>query len=268
MTRFVLGLAILVACTSAFAQSTKTVTVRNLTLINLTQVPVEDYQQIVQFALNDKNRAVSFSPELIPARVLDALQQRGYFRSEVGDPEITVVSEGPTEKVIDVAVRVKTGPVYKLRMLILAGNRAFRADELRAQLPIKPGEVFNTEKLRVGLDNLLKFYVDEGYINFVPCHDIEVFEDTTEIGLKITFKEGARFYFGGLNLSRLPLNAEAAQTIAADWSSLKGQPYSDTELRDFTKQHSEVLPNGFLPEQNLEIRQDLKTHTVAVEVVP
>ncbi|MGA8878046.1 MAG: POTRA domain-containing protein, partial [Candidatus Korobacteraceae bacterium] len=178
MTRFVLGLAVLIACNPAFAQNAQTVTVRNLTLVNLTQVPVEDYQHIVQFVLDNKD--IPATPDVIPNRVRYALQERGYFRAEVGDAATTIVSENPTEKVVDVAVRVNPGSIYKLEMLGFGGNKAFdvfSAEQLRSHFPISPGEVFNTEKVRVGLDNLRKLYADEGYINFTPAPTTEVVEE-------------------------------------------------------------------------------------------
>jgi hypothetical protein len=229
-------------------------------------VTVEDYQQIVQFALDDKD--IPATPDVIPSRVRYALQERGYFRAEVGDAETTIVSESPTGEVVDVAVRVNPGSIYKLQELILAGNRAFPAEQLRAQLPFSPGDLFTTEKVRVGLDNLRKLYADEGYINFIPVPRTTVFEDRRGIMLRITFQEGARFYFGDLNLTGLPLKPGTAQALEADWSLRKGESYSPTGLDAFLKNHSGFFPDGFDPERNLAIHQDVKSHTVTVEVLP
>lgn len=273
MKRFALALALLLACHSGLAQNThpaQTVTVRNLTLVNLTQVPVEDYQQIVQFALGQDHRGNDW-PAVIPHRVRYALQQRGYYRAEVADAQTTILSETPDEKIVDVAVRVDPGSVYKLDQLMLGGNKAFEvlsADQMRAHLPISPGDIFDVEKVRVGLENLRKLYSDDGYINFTPVPRTEVIEATKGVILEISLDVGARFYFGELNLTALRLRPEVTQAVIADWSSLKGKPYNETELEDFMKQHLEFLPSGFRPERNLEIRQDAKSHTVAVEVLP
>jgi hypothetical protein len=96
MRRFVLALAIVFACNAAAAQNKQVVTVRSLTLVNLTLVPVDEYQEIVQFALSTGPLTNDF-PSSIRERVRYALQERGYFRAEVGDVETTVVSETPTE---------------------------------------------------------------------------------------------------------------------------------------------------------------------------
>src|SRR5271165_5372948 len=127
MMRSALALALLsiVASGAAAAQSSvpKAVIVRNLTLVNLTQLPVTDYEQIVQNI--ESRRYESNSPSEFSDRIRYALQERGYFRSEVGEVEITVISETPAEMVIDISVRVNPGSLYRLDSTVLAGYKAF-----------------------------------------------------------------------------------------------------------------------------------------------
>jgi outer membrane translocation and assembly module TamA len=128
MMRSALALALLsiVASGVAAAQSPtpkKSVTVRNLTLVNLTQLPVTDYEQIVQEI--ESHRYESDSPSEFSNRIQYALQRRGYFRPEVGEAEITAISETPPEMIVDVSVRVNAGSLYRLDSIELAGYRAF-----------------------------------------------------------------------------------------------------------------------------------------------
>src|ERR1017187_9533404 len=120
MTRFALALAFLLASKAAIAQGAmpaNSVTVRNLTLVNLTQLPVEDYQQIAQDI--ESRRYQSDWPSEIRNRVHYAFQQRGYFRAEVGEAESTVITEIPGEMVIDVAFRVNAGSLYHLDSIVV-----------------------------------------------------------------------------------------------------------------------------------------------------
>jgi outer membrane protein assembly factor BamA len=269
MKRFALALVLLSisANGAAVAQSSipkKSVTVRNLTLINLTQLPVADYEQIVQEI--ESGRYEGDSPTEFTNRIRYALQQRGYFRPEVGEVEITVVSETPAETVVDISVRVNPGPLYRLDSLVFSGYKAFLAEQLRAQFSISPGDIFDVEKVRESIENLRRFYADNGYTNFTPVPNTEVLDSRNRIRLTVTLDEGPRFYFGDLQFAH-PLSAEAAQAVAADWASYKGKPYDATELVEFIKQH-QMLPPGFQPEHNLLIRQDAKSHTVAIVVQP
>jgi outer membrane translocation and assembly module TamA len=269
MPRFVLAFAILFASNAALAQNTPSISVRNLTLVNLTQVPVEDYQQIVQFALSDDN--TKFSPGDIPQRVRYALQERGYFRAQVGDAETTVVSETPTESVADVTLRVEAGSQYTLREIILRGVKAFdvfSTEQMRAQFVISPGDIFDTEKVRKSIENLRKLFADDGYINFTPAPETQVQDETKTIVLSVSLDLGPRFYFGDLVPTSASGSPGAASTLISDWAALTGKAYSGTELEDFMKQHGKLLPSGFRIDRNLQIRQDVKTKTVNVEVLP
>jgi hemolysin activation/secretion protein len=270
MMRSALALALLfiVASDVAASQSSapkKLVTLRNLTLVNRTQLPVTDYEQIVQEI--ESRRYESDSLSEFSDRIRYALQERGYFRPEVGEAEITVISETPAEKVVDVSVRVNAGSLYRLDSIVLEGYKAFPPEQLRAQFPISPGELFDVEKVRKGLENLRRLYADNGFINFTPVPDTSVLDTGNRVRLTVTLDEGVRFYFGDLKIAGLSQNLEAAQHGAQDWASYKGKPYSGTELVQFIQRH-ELLPAGFRPERNLLIRQDAKSHTVAIEILP
>src|SRR5271166_3766583 len=132
MMRFALALVLLsiVASGAATAQSSepKSVIVRNLTLVNLTQLPVTDYEQIVQDI--ESRHYESNSPSEFSNRIRYALQERGYFRPDVGEAEITVISETPAEMVIDISVRVNSGSLYRLDSIVWKGYKAFPLEQL------------------------------------------------------------------------------------------------------------------------------------------
>jgi len=267
MAPLFLALVVLFAQATAFAQKTQVVRIRNLTLVNLTQAPLPDYQQIVQFALSGSAQDESLAA--IPQRVRYALQGRGYFRAEVSDPETTVVSQTPAEKVVDLVIRVNPGALYTLSNVEFDGDRAveiFSADQMRAQFPISPGDVFDTEKIRLGMEHLRKLFADAGYINFTPVPETKVLEQSKSIVLTVDLDVGKRFYFGDLKIDGLSSNSDAAWTLNSDWTSLKGQPYSQTELENFMQQHKRLLPPGFRPERNVEVRQDASSHTLTIEL--
>ena len=164
-------------------------------LVNLNQVPADEYEQIVQFALQKDDLSDWLGG--IPGRVRYALQERGYFRAEVGDAETKVISQTPTEKIVDVVVRVDTGALYTLDAIQFSANRAvpvFPEEQLRAQFPISDGELLDTEKIRIGLEKLRKLYGEDGYINFTPVPNTEVLDRARSVRLTVDLDEGKRFY--------------------------------------------------------------------------
>jgi outer membrane protein insertion porin family len=57
-----------------------------------------------------------------------------------------------------------------------------------------PGDVFSTEKLQKGVDNLKKLYADFGYIDFVPQPDPEPVPGQPQIDLTVDVDEGHQFF--------------------------------------------------------------------------
>ena len=163
-------------------------------------------------------------------------------------------------------MRVNPGSLYRLDSIEFGRLQGFSGGAISGPVFHFAGRIFDVEKVRESIENLRKFYADNGFINFTPVPDTEVLDSRNRIRLTVTLDEGQRFYFGDLQFAH-PLSAEAAQAVAADWASYKGKPYDATELVEFIKQH-QILPPDFQPEHNLLIRQDAKSHTVAIVIQP
>ena len=74
---------------------------------------------------------------------------------------------------------VEEGDRYRLKEITFSGNKAVSDTRaLRAQFKIKDGDIFDTEAIRKGLDNLRKAYAALGYINFTPVPNTDADDET------------------------------------------------------------------------------------------
>jgi len=139
--------------------------------------------------------------------IRDFYQQRGYFRATVLDHEVTMRDVGGGKfrvpliypnrlnKRADVAITVEEGRKYYLRNIRFEGVRQFQ--EPQALFPplfgMGSGDVFSSESLRTGLDNLRKLYSRFGYIDFVaePLFD---FPGDDQLDLTLSVEEGDMFF--------------------------------------------------------------------------
>lgn len=139
-------------------------------------------------------------------RVRDALQHNGYFKAVVGDPKtnlrtitggfhIPLIQKRPA-KVMDITIPVEEGQRYRLKAITFRNSKVFgnNTKYLRAQFPIKDGEIFDTHSIGKGIENLRKAYGTLGYINFsaVPTPDVD--DDKKLITLNIDVDEGKPFF--------------------------------------------------------------------------
>ena len=141
-------------------------------------------------------------------RIRMAYQSKGYFTAHVTDHSVNIRDVGghgfkipllyPNKpgKRADIMVTVEEGQKYYLRNFYFAGMKLFRTPDLIAKqiFGMQPGDVFSTEKLQKGIENLRKLYGDFGYIDFVPEPDPEPVPGSDKIDLTINIDEGHQFF--------------------------------------------------------------------------
>lgn len=232
------------ACAAAQTASPEPeITVRNLTLNTSPDVlPADTQQQIIQ-SVRGHTYKRSYLEE-ITQRVRFGLQTYGYFQAKVSDPSITVVTETPQQEVVDITLAVNEGQRYRLKDISFTGEKVFSSDELRAQFRIADGDIFNTEKIRQGLDALRHMYESKGYVNFTPVPNTQADHTSHAISLTVDIDEGAQFRIGGLVLDGPEPQPGVGRKVLENWKQYQGQIYNPQILEQFLRDNSALLPPG------------------------
>jgi outer membrane protein insertion porin family len=139
-------------------------------------------------------------------RVRAEYQNRGYFKVIVNEPKtqmhdtghkgfhIPLLQSGPG-KAVDLTMPIEEGDKYRLGKITFKNNKAItNVNILRAQFPIKDGDIFSREKIAKGLENLRKAYGTAGYINFTSIPGQTFDDEKMLISLEIDVDEGKQFY--------------------------------------------------------------------------
>jgi len=138
-------------------------------------------------------------------RVRAEYQNRGYFKVVVNEPKtqmhdtghkgfhIPLLQAGPG-KAVDLTMPIEEGDKYRLGKITFKNNKSIsNTAALRAQFPIKDGDIFSREKIAKGLENLRKAYGTLGYINFTSVPGQTFDDDKRLISLEIDVDEGKQF---------------------------------------------------------------------------
>jgi outer membrane protein insertion porin family len=137
-------------------------------------------------------------------RVRDALQQAGYFKAVVDDPQtklrtieggfhFPLIQKRPA-KVMDITVPLTEGDKYRLKSITFKNNKAIvNTAKLRGLFPIKDGDVFNVALARKGIENLRKAYGTLGFINYTAIPNFDVDDAKKQITMNIDAEEGKSF---------------------------------------------------------------------------
>lgn len=138
--------------------------------------------------------------------VREDLQNRGYFKANVGEPQthirdtghegfhVPLLQHGPG-KSMDITVPIEEGEQYRLGSITFKGNKAFNNTKaLRSVFPLKDGDIFNRQKIAKGLDNLKNAYGSQGYINMTSIPTPSFDEKNKTVSFEIDVDEGKQFY--------------------------------------------------------------------------
>ncbi len=208
-------------------------------------------------------------------RIRQMYQSRGYFEARVINNseriydvyghgiKIPLINPQRPGKQVEITMFVREGDKFYLRNFQFVGMKLFRTPDLIARSVFKmgPGDVFSTEKLQKGLEDLRKLYGNFGYIDFVPSPDPEVVPGKDQVDLTVDVDEGHQFFvrridFQGNNTTR-------DRVIRRELQVNEGDLYSQ-QLLDASVLRLNQLGyfDPLKPEDAWTITRDTKTNTV------
>jgi outer membrane protein insertion porin family len=210
-------------------------------------------------------------------RIRMAYQAKGYFMAHVVDHEVKIRDVGGSNgglripifkpnkpgKDADVTMVVDEGQKYYLRNFQFVGMKLFRTPELiqKSIFQMVPGDVFSTEKLTKGVENLRKLYGDFGYIDFVPEPDPEPMPGSNKVDLTINIDEGHQFFVRRIDFQGNSTTRD--RVIRRELLIDEGDLYS-RRLWDGSILRLNQLGyfDPLKPEDATDIKRDTKTNTV------
>ena len=260
-------LSVLLLCSALGAQqaaSTGRVTIRNIAFNGLAPIPPADQERIV-VAVQEHTYTRESLPET-SGRVRQQLQDRGYFKARVPAPTITVVSNDSRGELVDLELDVNLGQQYFLKQIVFTNNHVFTAGQLRESFPLDDGAIFDTSKVRQGLEDLRRKYTDRGYINFTSVPETVVDEPAATIRLMIDLQEGAQYRAGALMLDGVEGVPGAAAKLHESWKQYQGRVFNEAMIKSFMLENAAYLPQHKTDWQLFDISQDSGIHVVNVRL--
>lgn len=139
---------------------------------------------------------------------------------------------------------------------------AFPPEELRKSIALSDGDLFRTESIRDGLDNLKRLYTSHGYIEFVATPITEVDDGSGTILVIMELSEGKQYRVRKLEVQGLDPRTEGI----LKWRIQPGDLFNNELFEDFFADNKDVLPAGASP-INADLTKNEKNGTVDIRVV-
>jgi outer membrane protein assembly factor BamA len=199
-----------------------------------------------------------------PERIRDAFQQHGYFKVVVQPPQISFSRVDQSEA--EASAVVNPGVQYRLDQISWSGKYIFPQDKLNALLALRSGEIFDIGKARETLEQLRKFYLERGYLNFSAVPDTQVNDASRTISVAIDIDPGRQFRLTEIEIHGYPdTDRQMMQALNASGVKL-GMPYNAKALQDFFDNHADLLPPGASVAHNAELTTDNKNGVVILRL--
>lgn len=131
-------------------------------------------------------------------RIREVLLNKGYLNAQVGLPSVELSED---KKWFIVTYAVNEGEPFTVAEVGFRGNTVFEEPELRDKMKIKPGEIFQRQKIRDEITRLNDLYGSKGYAfaDIVPNVTPNAEERTATIILNI--KEGEMMRIRQININ-------------------------------------------------------------------
>ena len=163
-------------------------------------------------------------------RILAIYRSKGYFSAKV---VAKVIKQDQNRA--DIVFEIEEGIVAEVRKVKFIGNNQFSDDKLRHILITKEShwwrffasdDVYDPERLEVDRDNLRKFYLNKGYVDFrVISAQVEMAPDHQGFVITFTVEEGDRYKFGDVSIQNNVPNLDV-QDVKQKLKSIKAEWYS------------------------------------------
>lgn len=208
-------------------------------------------------------------------RIRQDYQKAGYFKAHVVSHSESIHDVGGTGfrvpllktnkigKHADITMVVDEDQRYYLGKFTFNGMKLFRTPDLiaRSVFGMSSGDVFSTEKLQKGLENLRKLYGNFGYIDFVPEPDPQPVPGTNKVDLVINVDEGKQFFVRRIDFQGNTTTRDKVirrELLIDEGDLFSNQLWETSILRLNQLGYFETLK----PEDAADIKKDTKTNTV------
>ena len=197
----------------------------------------------------------TYNVDELAERVRLKLRESGYEFAKVNSTKITRPSHAQYTCDADFTFEIHARDQYRLSGITFTadpGGTVFPFAQLRTQIPLEDGAIFNTLVIGKGIENLKNLYADDGYANFAAIPKLQYDNRRHVVSLTIDMDQGRLVSFGKLLLEGVEPRAGVARQLQASWIELEGRCYNPQLLKDWLKENSASWPSDTAAQAHIQ----------------
>ncbi|MBV9081454.1 MAG: hypothetical protein JOZ62_02160 [Acidobacteriaceae bacterium] len=162
-----------------------------------------------------------------------------------------------------VKVQINDGPAFKFGAIRFRGS-GVDEDEIRANIPFKPGQTFNGKQIDEFRLNLAHRMRQRGYLDASVVTETETDDSKRAVNVTYTLIPGSIYNFAKLDIQGLDITS--APVIEHLWGEKPGKPFNPDYPDFFLKRVEEQGLFDKLAETRSDYDADPSTHNVTVHL--
>jgi len=212
----------------------------------------------------DSDYLTNLANQIAEVPVRGGLRDRGYFNARA-TAKLTVLQREGEDISVVATIKATPGPQYvtgDIRIESTDSNHplAISPEILRGLIPLQRGELFGTERVRAGFENLTLAYAREGYVDATPEAETQVDEKRRSIDLVVRIDQQVQYRVGSIEFRGVD---SMTREKLIEWLPKRGEVFDSTKLNEFFKVNRAILPSDE-SRDDVNVRRDPKARTVAI----
>ncbi|MGO9013354.1 MAG: outer membrane protein assembly factor BamA [Dissulfurispiraceae bacterium] len=131
-------------------------------------------------------------------RIRDVYYDKGYIKVTVGEPVLQLTDD---KKGMKITISVSEGDQFKVSSVEIAGNKAYKEDEVRKLIKISPGKVFDKSVLSQDVVAISDKYANNGFALVSVFPDLIPDEEKKTVRVVFRITEGDKYTVGKISIT-------------------------------------------------------------------
>jgi outer membrane protein insertion porin family len=172
-------------------------------------------------------------------------------------------------KATNITISVEEGAQYRMGKLVFRSadpdqGLIFKPEFLARVFPLKPGDIFDADKIRKSLDEYRKLYGDYGYIDFNADPSFDINDDKKVINLTMQFDQQKQFFVRRIEFSGNTTTRD--KVIRRELLLDEGQVFSNRLWELSLLRLNQLGYFDPIKPENADLKRDVKKGTVDIRL--
>ena len=247
-----------------FSVSNVSLKIRKVTVIGAGPDALPQIQEKAQRMVDgdySRVRVVAFAKK----DLLPILLARGYVKASFAPPQVTVHEQTEDATLLDLALTVDPGPLYKVGHYEWSGNKAIPSDKLNPLLHLAANQPANEVQLTDDLDQVRKLYGTRGYMRATVTPEPQFDAAAGTVSYRLAVQEGDVYHMGDLDIRGL--DSRTTTELHSKWELASGSAYDASYPKRFVDSAWKVLASQVDWTVKIHEAVDDKEKTVDISLV-